>query len=205
MGIPDSSLLDQIEKVRTWVSWGGSDLLCFYDKFDMLNSSCEMCCDCNRNNNEMSLKYNCKSCGRLLCGKCIQGCDLSDLKSENSGVRETTNCKFCSSFNGKYSDKVHPSDSPHESPRKNTEPPSPCFSVDGGRTSSTLNSEFSQNNHFECYLQVQDYGYVSNAMINGNMALTGAQPTQVTTHSSTGRYNNLIFIRGSDVLAFNAS
>lgn len=190
MGIPDSSLLDLIEKVRSWVSWGGSDLPDLSDKIDMLNSSREMCCECNRNFNEMFNKYNCKSCGRWLCGKCMQGCDLiPDLKSDDPGFGETvSSCKFCSDDNRKYegqrkyAEKVHPSASPQESPRQSPEPPSPCFSFQSERISSSLNSDLNQRNHFERYFQDQDYGYHPYSM-----ASSGAHPSSVSSHQSAGR------------------
>lgn len=192
MGIPDSSLLDLIEKVRSWISWGGSDLQVLSDKIDMLNnSSCKMCCECNRNFNEMSTKYNCKSCGRWLCGKCIRGCDLlPDLESDNPEFRDTVSCcKFCSDdVNMKHEgqrkciQKVHPSASPQESPRQSPEPPSPSFSVLSERTSSPLNCDLNQRNHFERYFQNQDYGYYPYSM-----ASSGARSSPVSTYQSVGR------------------
>ncbi|KAF7808767.1 putative 1-phosphatidylinositol-3-phosphate 5-kinase FAB1C [Senna tora] len=192
MGIPDSSLLDLIEKVRSWISWGGSDLQVLSEKIDMPNSSSKMCCECNRNLNEMSKKYNCKSCGRWLCGKCIQGCDLPDLKSDNPRFREETVscCKFCSAdvnpkcYEGprKYVEKVYPSVSPQESPRQSPEPPSPCFSAQSERTNSPLNCDLNQRNHFDRYFQYQDFGYYPYSM-----ASSGAYSSSVSTHLSAGR------------------
>lgn len=187
MGIPDSSLLDLIEKVRSWVSWGGSDLSCVSQKFDMHNSGCKMCCVCNRSFTEMTQhKYNCKNCGRWLCGECIRGCGIPNLESDNIGVKETIlSCKFCSDVNRKCSEKVHPSASPQESPRQSPEPPSPCFSsVESERISSPLNQE----NHFEGYFQYQDYGYYPHSiMTNRSMTSSGTHPSSVSTHPSTFR------------------
>ncbi|TKY59045.1 putative 1-phosphatidylinositol-3-phosphate 5-kinase FAB1C [Spatholobus suberectus] len=197
MGIPDSSLLDLIEKVRSWVSWGGSDLWCLSEELDMLNSGCKMCCECNRNFGEMTLhKYNCKSCGCWLCGKCIRGCDLPNLESDNTGLRETVlSCKFCSDANRrmcyegqrKGSEKVHPSVSPQESPRQSPEPSSPCFSVDSDRISSPLNAELNQGTHFERCFHDHDYGYYPSSVVNRSVTSSGTHPSSVSTHPSTFR------------------
>ncbi|KAK7362580.1 hypothetical protein VNO77_04697 [Canavalia gladiata] len=200
MGIPDSSLLDLIGKVRSWVSWGGSDFCCLSEKFDMLNSGCKMCCECNRNFNEMMTKqhkYNCKSCGRWLCGKCIQACDLPNLESNNNnvvGFGETiSSCKFCLGANKVYegqrkcSEKVHPSVSPQESPRQSPEPPSPCFSVESEKNSSPMNSELNQGTHFERYFHDQDYGYYPFSMVNRSMTPSITHPSSLSTHPSTVR------------------
>ncbi|KAI9084110.1 hypothetical protein K1719_033908 [Acacia pycnantha] len=190
MGIPDSSLLDLIEKLRSWVSWRGSDLQVLSVKSDMLNNSREMCCECNRNLNEMSNKYNCKSCGRWLCWKCMQDSDFPDLQSDNPGFRETVNsCKFCSGDDRKYEgqrkcvEKVHPSASPQDSPRQSPEPPSPCFSVQSERISSPLNWNLNQGNNFERYFIDQDYRYY----LQRSMDSSGALASSVSTHQSIGR------------------
>ena len=196
MGIPDSSLLDLIEKVGSWVSWGGSDLSCLSENFDMLNSGCKMCCECSRNLNEMAQqKYHCKSCGRWLCGKCVRGCDLPSVESGNTGFMETIrSCKFCSGANRvlcegqrKYSEKVHPSASPQESPRQSPEPPSPCLSVESERISSPMNTELNQGNHFERYFQDHDCGYYPHSMTSRSMTSSGTHPSSVSIHPSTFR------------------
>lgn len=197
MGIPDSSILDLIEKVRSWVSWGGSDLCYLSEKFDMLNSGCKMCCDCNRNFGEMAQnKYNCKSCGRWLCGKCIQGSDLTNLESDNTGLRETIrSCKYCSDANRrvccegqkKCSEKVHPSVSPQESPRQSPEPPSPCFSVESDRISSPLNAELNQGTHFDRCFHDHDYGCYPCSVVNKSLTSSNTHPSSVSTHPSTFR------------------
>ncbi|KAE9597285.1 hypothetical protein Lal_00007802 [Lupinus albus] len=193
MGIPDSSLLDLIKKVRSWVSWGGSDLSCVSDKSDMHKSDYKMCCECNKNLNELMTqhKYNCKSCGCWVCGECIRGCGfVPNIDSDNNtGIRETvSSCKFCSGDpNRKSSEKVHPSASPQESPRQSPEPHSPCFSVESERITSPLDSELSQRNHFESYLQYQDCGYYPHSMTNRSITSSSTHPSSVSTHPSTFR------------------
>ncbi|XP_061358539.1 putative 1-phosphatidylinositol-3-phosphate 5-kinase FAB1C [Gastrolobium bilobum] len=186
MGIPDSLPLDLIKKVKSWISWGGSDLRCLSDKLDMLNSGCKMCCECNKNFNEMTqYKYNCKSCGCWLCVKCVRVCDLQNLESDNTRLRETIpSCKFCLEGPRKCSEKVHPSASPLESPRQSPEPPSPCFSVESERISSPPITELNQGSHFERYFDYQDYGYYPYSLINRSMASSGTHPSSVSTDPS---------------------
>ncbi|KAI9094739.1 hypothetical protein K1719_026545 [Acacia pycnantha] len=119
MGIPDSSLLDLIEKLRSWVSWGGCDLQVLLVKSDMLNNSREMCCECNRNLNEMSNKYNCKA----VAAGCIGNvCKILIFLIFNLITPVQGNCQFLqdidnsciSAKNETYSYK-----SPSESPFRN--------------------------------------------------------------------------------------
>ncbi|KAM7463464.1 hypothetical protein LguiA_031585 [Lonicera macranthoides] len=123
MGIPDRSLIDLIDKVKSWLSWGSSDQTCLPPEFTMSYTGSEFCYDCEVDLAESSLIYHCQRCGRVICQKCLQGCDMKS-------------CKFCSDLNiaheggKKYSDKIHPFESPRQSP----EPPSSSSSgaiVDG--------------------------------------------------------------------------
>lgn len=123
MGIPDRSLIDLIDKVKSWLSWGTSDQTCLPCEFTMSYTSSEFCYDCEMDLAESSLSYHCQRCGRVICQKCLQGCDMKP-------------CKFCSDLiiahegGKKYSDKIHPFESPRQSP----EPPSSSSSgaiVDG--------------------------------------------------------------------------
>jgi hypothetical protein len=45
MGIPDTSLLDLLDKVRSWISWGASDLSasCLSANFPMPNNGLSRC------------------------------------------------------------------------------------------------------------------------------------------------------------------
>ncbi|KAF3432202.1 hypothetical protein FNV43_RR26941 [Rhamnella rubrinervis] len=186
MGIPDSSLLDLIEKVRSWISWGGRDLQCLSGEFEMSDNCSKMCCECNTNFTSTSHRYHCQSCGRWFCGKCMPGSGLDDLQSngdsEGSAIKY---CKFCSEVRlrrecgRKYSEKVYPSASPRESP----EPPSPCFN--GERIKCTADSESIQSDRFAQYLEARDFGYSPYA--SGSMTSFSAHPSPVNVRHSSGR------------------
>ncbi|KAK4423472.1 putative 1-phosphatidylinositol-3-phosphate 5-kinase FAB1C [Sesamum alatum] len=136
MGIPDNSLLDLIEKVRSWISWGNSTSSSKSRGFEMADNNSDMCCRCEVKLLSSCLKYHCQSCGRLLCGKCVQGLASMDVIAP-SRLRETMEavcsiktCRLCvelgpvSKAAQRCSGKIFPSDSPTQSP----EPPSPSFS-----------------------------------------------------------------------------
>uniref|UniRef100_A0A5B6ZR21 1-phosphatidylinositol-3-phosphate 5-kinase n=1 Tax=Davidia involucrata TaxID=16924 RepID=A0A5B6ZR21_DAVIN len=129
MGIPDSSLLDLIEKVRSWISCGTSDLSSLPREFEMPDNSCKMCSECEMKFTDTCLGYHCQSCGRVLCQNCVWGYGSlgivasGNMKSIAEAGIDIKSCKFC--FLGrKYSDKIYPSESPRQSP----EPESPSSS-----------------------------------------------------------------------------
>lgn len=130
MGVPDSSLLDLIQKVKSWILRATVNPT-FSGRFGM--DSNRPCCECKMNFTGSSLKYQCQSCNRVFCGDCVHG-DLS-FGVVASGVMGSTkeaeihikSCKFCTDLstwrrsNRRYCDKIHPS----ELPRQCLEPPSP--------------------------------------------------------------------------------
>lgn len=130
MGVPDISLLDLIQKVKSWIFRAAIDPS-LPGGFGM--DSNRTCCECKMNFTGSSLKYQCQSCNRVFCGDCVHG-DLS-FGVVASGVMGSTkeaeihikSCKFCTDFrtwhrsDKKYCDKIHPSELPRQSP----EPPSP--------------------------------------------------------------------------------
>lgn len=136
MGVPDNSLLDLIEKVRSWISWGTSDLNSFSGQFEMADNDCKTCCLCESNFKQTSLQYHCRSCTRMFCANCLWGYGSvgavsGDIKSAvDAGVVDIISCKFCSEIRirnergRKYCDKIYPAESPRQSP----EPQSPSFS-----------------------------------------------------------------------------
>ncbi|KAK8522611.1 hypothetical protein V6N13_115570 [Hibiscus sabdariffa] len=101
-----------------------------------------MCCsECYvKFDDEFSHRYPCQSCGRLFCSKCVEryeshAVDAADQSDDVKGddfsrTMSVKSCKLCcdgvnsSLENGgrKFSEKVHPSESPRASP----EPLSPC-------------------------------------------------------------------------------
>lgn len=141
MGVPDSSLLDLIEKVRAWIRWGKSDQTSLIGLHDMDVESCKTCYECKMKFTDSCLKFNCLSCSRVFCRDCVVHIfGSSDVVASGSGESENLvrtvvdikTCKVCSDLSSchkstrKFCDKVHPSESPRESP----EPPSPNFSSD---------------------------------------------------------------------------
>ncbi|KAL8120754.1 putative 1-phosphatidylinositol-3-phosphate 5-kinase FAB1C [Apium graveolens] len=131
MGIRDNGILDLIQKVGTWINWGNGDQYCSSGEFKMG----KICCDCMMTIVDFCISYHCQRCGRMLCDNCVQlnGCvgggvafEDSDSMSDVGAVMNF--CKFCSHISKskrvgrKFIEKVHPS----ESPRRSSEPPSPC-------------------------------------------------------------------------------
>ncbi|CAN0873593.1 Putative 1-phosphatidylinositol-3-phosphate 5-kinase FAB1C [Linum grandiflorum] len=177
MGIPDTSLL---EKVKSWIAWGGSDLSpssSVSTEFEMHNSRVRMCSECNTSSNELSNGYHCHSCGRWVCLKCIKEL-VSHLVVESNGAEQNVHseqpiklCKFCS-LPIKINEKVHPADSPRESP----EPPSPCFS-----------GESIQDDRLARYLESRDCGYSPLSVTCNNMTTFGPLPCLASVRCSRSR------------------
>lgn len=184
MGIPDSSILDLLEKVRSCISWGPSDLSqsCLSGEFDMPNNSVTMCSECNTNSTKFSGGYHCHSCGKWLCITCVRGCESpKNLTVGSNGDFEEAirYCKFCTGVvtlkhggGRKTSEKVHPSVSPRESP----EPPSPSFS-----------GESIQIDQLAHYLESQDCGYSPHAVTNKFMTSFSAHPWPLSVRHSSSR------------------
>ncbi|XVF43646.1 hypothetical protein PTKIN_Ptkin02bG0057200 [Pterospermum kingtungense] len=196
MGLPDSSLLDLIEKVSYWISWGASDLSRFTgEEFGMLeNSVCKKmcCCECDMKFiDEFSHRYRCQSCGRWLCSKCVEryespvvvdddDVDQSDNVKGNdfSRMMSVKSCKFCcdgvnmrrESGGRKYCEKVHPS----ESPRESLEPQSPC----------SLNSESIKSDRLSQYFEARDCGISLHAVTGKSMTSFSTHPSPVSTRRS---------------------
>lgn len=126
MGVSDNSLLDLIEKVRSWINWvGTSDIISMSSEVKMSGQT--VCCDCETMVSESCLGYSCGRCSRLFCERCVQSYGSFVVVESKSGTQAGLDircCKFCASFEmkqkfgGKFSHKIHPSDSP-ESPAAN--------------------------------------------------------------------------------------
>ncbi|KAI3744404.1 hypothetical protein L1987_57484 [Smallanthus sonchifolius] len=90
------------------------------------------CCECGLRVSEPCLGYNCQKCSRLFCESCVQGHGsfVVESKGGTEAKLDTRCCKFCvnfeinKKFGGKFSHKIHPCDSPQQSPK----PPSPDYS-----------------------------------------------------------------------------
>ncbi|XAR72260.1 1-phosphatidylinositol-3-phosphate 5-kinase [Bertholletia excelsa] len=134
MGIPDSSLQDLIQKVRSWISWGKSAPTSLTSEFEMPDQNHKTCCECELNPTDLYRRYQCQSCGRVFCGNCAWGFQanivLRYVKGPVDAGVNIRSCRLCSEINigregcGKYNEKICPSESPRQSP----EPPSPSLS-----------------------------------------------------------------------------
>ncbi|CAI9095958.1 OLC1v1032005C1 [Oldenlandia corymbosa var. corymbosa] len=137
MGIPDSSLLDLIEKVRSWIFLRAIDPhpSSLPGEFPMAGDGCKFCYECEIDFTESSPQYHCRNCARWLCEKCVQDYGPSedvfgDSECMKGSLVNFSSCKFCSNLSTqpkakrKYSDKIYPAESPRQSP----EPPSPSCS-----------------------------------------------------------------------------
>lgn len=135
MGVADNTLLDLIEKVRSWIHWGTSDLTSISGEVKMADGGQTMCCQCEIKVSESCLGYHCQKCSRLFCERCVQSYGYGSFvvvesKNGTEAGLHIRSCKFCDvkqKFVGKFSHKIHPSDSPRQSP----EPASPnCIRSD---------------------------------------------------------------------------
>ncbi|KAD7116625.1 hypothetical protein E3N88_03893 [Mikania micrantha] len=133
MGVPANSLLDLIEKVRSWVYWGESDISSMSGEVKMADAGQTMCCECESRISESCLGYHCQRCSRLFCDSCVRSYASFVVESSGGGTQaalDIRSCKFCANFEikqkfgGKFSHKIHPCDSPRQSP----EPVSPNYS-----------------------------------------------------------------------------
>ncbi|GMJ13319.1 FORMS APLOID AND BINUCLEATE CELLS 1C [Hibiscus trionum] len=184
MVIPNTSVSDLIRKVRSWFSWGESDLsYSIGDEFGVLKKGvCRKNCYCECDmefGDEFTNRYYCQSCGRWLCSKCVEryespvtiDVDQSyNMKGNDfSRMLSTEFCKFCcdgvseqrESGGRKYCEKVHPFESPRESP----EPPSPC----------SLNSES------------RDCGFSMQSVTSQSMTSFSTHPSSVSIRRSPCR------------------
>ncbi|XP_039006984.1 putative 1-phosphatidylinositol-3-phosphate 5-kinase FAB1C isoform X2 [Hibiscus syriacus] len=140
MGVPDSSPLDLIQKgARYWISFETRDLSGFAgEEFGMLKNGAwqKMCCsECHvKFADEFSHRYPCQSCGCLLCSKCVERYESHavDDANQSDNVKgddfartiSVKSCKLCcdgvnsrlESEGRKFSEKMHPSEFPRESP-----------------------------------------------------------------------------------------
>ncbi|KAL8052963.1 hypothetical protein ABFS82_05G040000 [Erythranthe guttata] len=120
MGIPDSSLVDLIDKFKSWISWRNSD------------------------SNSMSISDN--NCGMNLSNSCIEHrCGKCVLKETNEAAFDIKTCNLCLELIGPVNRtfrRIYPCEFSRQSP----EPPSPSFSGDTSDGLSRISDEsFSDN------------------------------------------------------------
>ncbi|XP_047330864.1 putative 1-phosphatidylinositol-3-phosphate 5-kinase FAB1C [Impatiens glandulifera] len=172
MGVPDNSLVDWIDKVKSWITWVPTDLNFLSTESNMSgNRSCSyMCYDCEIKFADTCLRYHCRSCGRVFCGNCVRKLSCFDVgfteikRTAADAENYIKYCKVClkiSSVHGEWKDceKIYPSESPSQSP----EPPSPNFSAQ--RMS----------------------GYSSHAEIRDSVAPLSGHPSPISVHRSPSR------------------
>ncbi|XP_010259723.1 PREDICTED: putative 1-phosphatidylinositol-3-phosphate 5-kinase FAB1C [Nelumbo nucifera] len=192
MGIPDSSLLDLIGKVRSWIPWGRSDLSGFSREFWMTDNSCRMCCGCGTRFTQFSFQYHCQSCGRVLCRKCMHGMSISISVSD--GWRSVTEdgghvkcCKFCFHANSghevgrEYEEKDVSSTFPLPSSRSAVS----CFS--NGNFDNINSSKQLLNDHLTRFLEAQEHGSSPHTADSGSLASIMGQPSPVSFCRSPSR------------------
>jgi 1-phosphatidylinositol-3-phosphate 5-kinase len=134
MGIPDRSLIDLIEKVKSWLSVGASNQNS--REFNMTyNTAFEFCYDCELDLAESSLSYRCQTCGKVICENCIQSCDIDS-------------CKFCSVSSKKFDDRIQSIESASLS---YSGVPSPLYARRSPSRSDEEEGEDSENHFFSSY------------------------------------------------------
>eukprot|EP00258_Populus_trichocarpa_P051013 XP_024467032.1 putative 1-phosphatidylinositol-3-phosphate 5-kinase FAB1C isoform X2 [Populus trichocarpa] len=181
MGIPDSSLFYLLHKVRSWISWGSSDLStsCLSANFEMPNNdTVNMCSECDSNNNQFFNGYHCQSCGKWSCFNCMRGYQSNVVNCNGDFGEAIKYCKFCNGVTvkrdggSKNNEKVHPTDSPRGSP----EPPSPSCSA------ASI-----QSDHLVHYLESRDCGFSPNTISSRSMTSFSAHPSPVSVRRSSSR------------------
>ncbi|KAF8390053.1 hypothetical protein HHK36_024574 [Tetracentron sinense] len=191
MGIFDSYLVDLGEKVRSWISWGGRDQSGPSREFWMPNNNFRMCCGCNMQFTEFSLRYLCQSCGLLLCGKCAHP---KSAPVALDGLRSTTDdgelikfCKFCfqvssghDEVGGEYNGRINPSASPRQSPEHD-----PSISS-SKKINGSNNSKPFQSDHLARFLEAQQHGS-PNAASSSTVASSTGHSSPISFHRSSSR------------------
>lgn len=176
IGLPDSWLLHLPDKNRSWISWAGSDLSCFFGKFKMLITGSVMCSECDNKALENHSRFNCQNCGRVYCNKCMEGYispSMGGVKRETDGRKQIKSCNFCSRGCNRLGDKrsskkIYPSASPEGSP----EPSSPC-------NLSVLAQSYPMTDFLD--------GYSPNTATSRSFRTSTDQPSPLSLHSSPTR------------------
>ncbi|KAJ8562964.1 hypothetical protein K7X08_031416 [Anisodus acutangulus] len=126
MGVPDCSILDLIEKVRSWISWGTSGPTSSNCRKNMDVDSGKICWECKMKFTDSCKKYNCQSCNGVFCGDCMHSYGSLNVvvaSGSEGRVVDIKSCKFCSELRTwnnkgarKYRDKIYPESPESTSP-----------------------------------------------------------------------------------------
>lgn len=182
MGAPDSSLLDLIDKVRSWGSWSRTELSSLSTPvFSMANNSCS---GCELKFSELCHKYSCQGCRRLLCGSCVRTNGSLVIIATSNGNKDVDHvekvikaCKFCSKSSKKHIGKVYPSESPHASP----EPPSPLGS---GKIWGHEDAKMVDEDYVPRCCEFRDHSFSPHKMDRGRLKSFDGHPSQTSLHHS---------------------
>ncbi|KAJ0679541.1 putative 1-phosphatidylinositol-3-phosphate 5-kinase chromatin regulator PHD family [Helianthus annuus] len=129
----DNSLLDlgHLVKFVSWIYWGKSDITSdissVFGEVNMADVGQTICCECGLRVSESCVGYHCQTCSRVFCEGCVRVYGsfvvVDELKSGVKSELDIRSCKFCGGFEikqkfgGKFCHKIHPCDSPRQSPK----------------------------------------------------------------------------------------
>lgn len=153
------------------------------------------CCDCHSALLKESLKCNCESCGRMICGKCMLVYEVvvsvpsnrMEAESETEEVRKC--CRFCTDTNlmgsCKSGGKVHPS----ASSQLSSETPSTSYGDDQEKASGTLGSDFLPSPRVCCAVLAPEYHNQSHDNVTcSTFTSSSGQLLPVSVQRSSSRY-----------------
>ncbi|KAK9115379.1 hypothetical protein Syun_022176 [Stephania yunnanensis] len=144
MGIPDSSFLDLIEKVRSWIPWVGSDVPSGTLEYWEICDRFKMCSECQIRFTDLSINRQCQNCGRILCGRCGHDMPACAIGTDEMLVKS---CKFCAQISGGTEAKGVLEGRIVSSPRQSPE-----------RLASCLSNSENKSRHLNEFLEMQPHG-----------------------------------------------
>ncbi|XP_043694899.1 putative 1-phosphatidylinositol-3-phosphate 5-kinase FAB1C isoform X2 [Telopea speciosissima] len=185
MGMPDSSFLDLIGKVRSWIPWSGIDLSGNSREVWMPDNGCRMCCECEMRLTEFSLRYHCQGCGRVLCGKCAQAIGTSVVSdvwgNTTKDWGERKYCKFCFEATvGHEAGRQHNDRIDHSSTQWSPEQAVPCLSGEN-------NGKTFQSACLTRFLEADKHGSSPHAVATSSMESSSGNLSPVSFLFSSSR------------------
>ncbi|XP_042511075.1 putative 1-phosphatidylinositol-3-phosphate 5-kinase FAB1C isoform X2 [Macadamia integrifolia] len=189
MRVPDSSLLDLIDKIDLGSPWRGIDLSSMSREIWMSDNGCRMCFNCEMHLTEFSLHNHCQSCGRVLCGKCVQAMGASVVSVGCETIkdgRQVKYCKFCFGSNvgheagGHYVDKID-----HSSTQWSPELAVSCLSNEILNVEN--NSKTFQSDHLTHFLEEESHGSSPYAVTASSMESSISYLSPVSIRCSSNR------------------